>query len=263
MAGQSRPAWLGTAIRIGQVILVGLALLVLLGVGASVALSKGRPGRGLEGPASRALVEDVRQAVGLDAWAETRAVRFTFAGRNEHLWDRDRGLSRVSWGNVVVYQRLDRRVGRAFRNDREVHGKARERLVKKAWELHINDTFWLQPFANLDDDGVTKSIVDLSGTRGLFVEYAKGGVTPGDAYWWELGPENQRPVAWRMWVRVIPIGGIRVTWDGWVQLPTGAWISTSHDMGPVRLQITDLTGGTSLEAIGYDEDPFDPLVNWN
>ncbi|MEM6926353.1 MAG: hypothetical protein AAF602_05465 [Myxococcota bacterium] len=241
--------------------MIGLVTLVVLVVGASVAVSKSRPSTGLEGPSSRALVEQIRDAVAQDAWNETGAVRFTFAGRNTHLWDRQRGLSRVEWGDVVVLQRLDERVGRVWRNDREVTGKRRDRLIEKAWSSHINDTFWLQPFANLDDAGVTKSIVELSGTRGLLVEYASGGVTPGDAYWWELDPETGRPRAWRMWVQIIPIGGVRASWDGWVQLPTGAWISTSHDIGPARIQITELTGATSLDALGYDEDPFAPLLS--
>jgi len=245
-------------------VFIGIGLVVIVGLTAtSVALSKSRPSTGLEGPATDELVQELRDAVRLDAWSETGAVRFTFAGRNRHLWDRERGLSRVEWGDVVVLQRLDRRVGRVWRKDEELHGKKRDRLVQKAWEAHINDTFWLQPFASLDDEGVRRSIVELKGQRGLLVEYGQGGVTPGDAYWWQLDPETGRPVAWRMWVSVIPIGGLRTTWDGWVQLPTGAWIATSHDLGPVRLRITDLTGGASLASLGYDEDPFEPLLDWN
>ena len=252
--------------RLARVFTVVALLTVLTVVGASLAVSKSRPATGLEGPTTEAMVRELKQAVDLKAWEATKVVRFTFSGRNQHLWDRHRGLSRVEWGDVVVLQRLDKRVGRAWRGGREIHGKARERLVKKAWESHINDTFWLQPFSNLDDRGVRRSIVEFDGMRGLLVEYGAGGVTPGDAYWWEFDPEASplsRPVAWRMWVKIIPLGGVRATWDGWVRLPTGAWIATSHDLGPARIKITDLTGGASLESLGYEDDPFEPLIHWN
>ncbi|MEN0062088.1 MAG: hypothetical protein AAGA48_08025 [Myxococcota bacterium] len=248
--------------RVGRVAL-GFVL-VMLALGAvSVALSKSRPATGFEGPPAQEMADRIREAVHLDDWQKTKAIRFTFGGRNQHVWDRERGLSRVEWGKNVVLQRTDRRVGRAWKGGEEVYGKMREKLVEKAWSSFINDTFWLQPFDNLNDSGVTRSVVEIKRVQGLFIEYGSGGVTPGDAYWWELDPETNRPSAWRMWVQIIPIGGLKATWDGWVQLPTGAWISTSHQIGPTRLELTEVSGGTSLASIGFDEDPFDPLVNWN
>lgn len=248
--------------RLGRALLGGVLLVVLSGVGASVALSKSRPSTGLRGEPAETFADRIRGAVAMDAWADTGAVRFTFAGRNTHLWDRRRKLSRVQWGNVTVLQRLDQRVGRAFRGDREVHGKERARLVQKAWEAHINDTFWLQPFANIANDDVKTSIVELGGVRGLLVEYGSGGVTPGDAYWWEVDAATGRPVAWRMWVQVIPIGGVRASWEGWTELPTGAWVATDHALGPIRLKLTDVAGARTLEELEGADDPFDPLVNW-
>jgi hypothetical protein len=87
------------------------------------------------------------------------------------------------------------------------------------------------------------------------VSYSSGGVTPGDSYLWILD-ENNRPVAWKMWVKIIPIGGVRSSWADWVQLPTGAWVATSHKTAFLTSKITNLEAGMSLTDLGMDKDPF-------
>jgi len=84
-------------------------------------------------------------------------------------------------------------------------------------------------------------------------------VTPGDAYLWIPG-EDDLPKAWRMWVNIIPVGGIETTWQGWTELGTGAKIATEHEgWGTVMTFITDVAGGETLESIGVDPDLFSPL----
>lgn len=245
------------------VVRAGAALLVLVALvaGAGLALAKSRPETGQTGAAAEALTTRVEQAVRMDLWAQTGAVAWTLAGRNEHLWDRERGLSRVRWGGVEVLQRTDQRVGRVWRNGREIHGAARARLVQKAWETFLNDRHWLQPFASLHDDGVTRSVVEWSGTEALFVEYASGGVTPGDAYLWLLD-DSGRPSACHMWVQVVPIGGLRSTWDDWVTLPTGAKVATRHRLGVAKVSISDLRAAPTLSELEGGADPFERLVSW-
>jgi hypothetical protein len=64
-----------------------------------------------------------------------------------------------------------------------------------------------------------------------------------------------------MWVRIIPIGGLEATWEGWVELSTGARISTQHEAAGKRMTfITNLAGGQSLEALDVDPGLFDPLL---
>ena len=91
------------------------------------------------------------------------------------------------------------------------------------------------------------------------VSYASGGLTPGDAYVWIVGPDG-RPRSWKMWVSIIPIGGVEVSWDGWRELATGAWISTAHH-GPLglTLELGDVRGAETLEALVDGPDPFSPL----
>ena len=93
----------------------------------------------------------------------------------------------------------------------------------------------------------------------LLVSFGSGGRTPGDAYLWTVGADG-RPTAWRMWVSILPIGGLKVSWAGWTRLSTGAWVATEHALGPIDLCLTQVEGAASLAALlGDQPDPFAPL----
>jgi hypothetical protein len=203
----------------------------------------------------------MEEAVDIEAWARTGAVRWTFANRHHHLWDRQRQLARVSWDDTVVLLRLGDRSGRVYIEDREVEGDDAREALDRAFAAWVNDSFWLNPIAKFRDDGVSRATVPLDdGGEGLLIAYSSGGLTPGDAYLWILG-EDGFPRAWRMWVSIIPVGGIEVSWTGWQTLATGARISTRH-RGPfgITLELTGVGGAETLAAL-VDEDPFAPLVS--
>lgn len=61
------------------------------------------------------------------------------------------------------------------------------------------------------------------------------------------------------WVSIIPIGGVSATWDKWVELPTGAFVSTSHDLGPFTTEVTDLDAAATLADLVDGPDPFEVL----
>ena len=107
------------------------------------------------------------------------------------------------------------------------------------------------------DPGTERSIVKLKdGREGLKVQYNTGGVTPGDSYVWFLD-ENGQPEAWKMWVSIIPLGGIENSWEGWQTLSTGAKISTTHTfLGKKREFLTGVKAGMNLSDFGLGEDPF-------
>ena len=96
------------------------------------------------------------------------------------------------------------------------------------------------------------------GTEGLMVSYSSGGVTPGDAYLWILD-ENNLPKSWKMWVSIIPVGGMEFSWDQWTTLTTGAKVATLHESSFLNLDISDLKGAVNQEDLGLDEDPFRAL----
>jgi hypothetical protein len=237
----------------------GLAALVVAVVLAGVWLHRPLP-EGEEGPAADALARSMREAVRIEDWERTGAVRWTFGGRHHLLWDRERDFVRVQWKDRVVLLRLADGDGQAFVDGQPVHDGERRALLDEAYALFINDAFWLNPMRTWFDDGVKRARVPLdNGGHGLLVTYTSGGVTPGDSYLWIAGPDG-RPARWRMWVSIVPIGGVGTTWEGWTQLDTGAWIATRHAAGPITLELTDVRGARTLVEISPHADPFQKIA---
>lgn len=245
-------------------ILIGAAALVLLLglalVGAWVASDKPRPSATAGAPAD-ALAQKMMEATGAQAWEELEAVSWDFAGRNQHLWDKKRGLIRVRWEEGAYEALVDlrdrsgvvRHQGQALPEDKAAP------LRQQAWEFWINDSFWLNPVSKLFDPGVERGLVKLDQGQGLLMSFPQqGGATPGDAYLWVVGPEGQ-PQAWRMWVSIIPVGGVEATWEGWQELPGGARVATRHEMGPVTLELTGIKAG-ALAQVEPGADPFAELI---
>ena len=238
---------------------VTATLLVVVLVGCLKLASDPRP-VGSPGEEAEQRANTFETAMGLDAWARTGAVTWTFAGRNTHLWDRERGLARVEMGNTLALVDLGKVDGRAYRNGEELQGDARLAAIKKAYAAWINDSFWLNPLAKLRDEGVTRTAVDWEGEKGLGISYGSGGLTPGDMYLWLPGGPDGLPGMWRMWVSIIPVGGLSTTWEGWVTLSTGVHISTTHTFpGGIVLRLTDVAGATTLAELVPGADPFAPL----
>jgi hypothetical protein len=90
------------------------------------------------------------------------------------------------------------------------------------------------------DPGTRRGIVILEdGSEGLLVSYTSGGVTPGDHYLWILEASGL-PKAWRMWVNIIPIGGLEFGWTDWTA-PEGPRIARNHPSALFGVPIKDLS----------------------
>lgn len=237
--------------RIGRAF-AGLLLVLLLAlVVAGVAMHEPLPPPGETGEAADALARSIQASVNLDAWERTRAVRWTFRGAHRHVWDRDGGRVRVRWDDVEVALRLADRSGPVRVAGEAVDAGTAAELRESAYAKFINDSFWLQPTQSFFDEGVTRSLLEIDGERALAITYASGGVTPGDTYVWFGGADGEPPPRWKMWVSILPIGGVDVTWSGWQELATGARVSTSHSIeGVLPLLLDDVEGAASLEALG-------------
>jgi hypothetical protein len=237
---------------------LGLLLLAVVGLGTLfLALRHPRPS-GTSGPAADALAHAIERAVDAEAFSRTGAIRWTWRQEHFHLWDRAHNLARVRWGKHEVLLDVQRKDGRAFTDGQELTGEPGKQLLDKAYKAFINDSFWLNPLAKLFDEGVTRSVVPHEGRGALLVHYGSGGVTPGDSYLWILD-ENGRPKAWRLWVKVLFIPGVEISWDGWTRLPTGAWVSTAHRLAGLEVvTITDLAAAGTLAELEPGE-PFAQL----
>lgn len=233
------------------------ALLVALVTGAWLYLRHPAPATAA-GDAD-ALARRMLASVDADAWARTGAVRWTFFNGDRHLWDRTRSLDRFEHGDLRVLIDLDTRRGAAWRGARALSGAELSEALDTAWRRWINDSFWLNPVVKAFDEGVTRSVARVDGRDALLLQYRSGGVTPGDRYLWLLD-QNGRPRAWRMWVSIIPIGGLEASWEGWTRLSTGALVATRHQIGPKRMEIRDVAGAETLAALVPGADPFAALT---
>lgn len=232
---------------------------VLLGTGCAT-LGAPPPDEARPGPSAVALARHLEDVVGIRAWRATGAVRWRLASGALHLWDKRRNLDRQELRDgTTIWINLGTKRGRVERDGAALSGPEAEALLARAYARWANDSFWLNPLAKLFDEGVVLSRIDRlpdqPDAMGLVVEYQRGGVTPGDRYLWVV-PGRGPPRAWRMWVSVLPVGGLEASWEGWVKTKTGAWISTAHRVLFITLRIGELETATRVEELAGGADPF-------
>jgi hypothetical protein len=196
-----------------------------------------------QAPEAEVLTDKMFTALNKQAWDQTGWIKWTFKDKHHFIWDRSREMVLVKWDDKEVTLNLKDQSGKVMENGKEVTGDAATAHRKSAWSMFCNDSFWLIAPYKARDKGTERSVVALeNGGRGLMVKYTDGGVTPGDSYLWTLD-EAGTPLNYQMWVKIIPIGGLKSTWEQWTTLPTGAKIATSHKLPTIDLTITGLDAG--------------------
>lgn len=236
---------------------IGILFLILLVAFGVLYLIYNEPlPEGTAGAEAEALKEQLYAAVNQSAWEQTRYIAWNFSDFHQFLWDRERNFVEVTWGDTRVLLNASDQTGVIYEDN--VLQENDKSTLKKAYSYFINDAFWMNAFVQLE--GADLKAVDLeNGDKGLLATYSSGGVTPGDSYLWILD-ENGLPKAWQMWVGIIPIGGIKTTWEDWTTLPTGAKLAQSHKIGPLDVTITDINSFQTLEEGQLKDDPFAPLM---
>jgi len=227
----------------------------------ALVLTQHRPmPEGQAGPEAEMMADRLLAAVNNEAWLNTGAVAWTFRGSHHFIWDRTRHLTQVQWDDTKVLLNINTQTGRAWQNGNELAGADADKKINKAYEYWANDSFWLNAPNKVRDGGTTRKVVVLSdGQKGLLVSYSQGGVTPGDAYLWLFDDDN-RPKAWRMWVNIIPIGGLEFSWDQWQTLSTGAEVATYHAGGILNIPLANIEGAETLVELTGGEDIFMPIL---
>jgi hypothetical protein len=213
---------------------------------------------GRENAEAEALADEVLAALGAEAWKDVAYARWTFSGEHDYTWDKKKGLAGIKWEDHHIKMDLNTKEGTAYKNNKELKGEEAEEAIQKAWEYWCNDSFWFIAPLKIRDPGTSRSIVQLDGDmRGLLVKYTTGGATPGDAYLWKIA-ENGLPVAYEMWVSIIPIGGVEATWADW-QTFEGVKIATMHKLGPLEIPISNIKLADTPGGIGLDDNYFQDI----
>ena len=203
----------------------------------------------IEGSNGDELALDMLEALNVEAWNNTRYIRWNFPGGHHYVWDKQTHIVEVKWNdNRVILQTKNPSNGIAWVNGEST--KSAE-LISTAWGFFCNDSFWLSAPFKVMDPGTERSVVrqDEEGSS-LMVKYTSGGTTHGDVYVWHLDKKGM-PYEYQMWVDIIPIGGIKAAWTGWEELSSGAMISTSKNLiNAIPLDISPVQSGNSLEDLG-------------
>ncbi|MBT8188520.1 MAG: hypothetical protein HKP38_04720 [Croceitalea sp.] len=189
-----------------------------------------------------ALAHKMLHSLNYEAYKKTRYLEWTYRnGANQYKWDKMMGQVDVRWSDIVVQLNLpDPTKSKAVVAGRAIKGEDKSKMVAKAIANFNNDSFWLVAPFKVFDKGTQRSIfTNKDGSQSLLVTYTSGGSTPGDSYLWLLNNDGF-PNGFKMWVKIIPVGGIEASWDDWLVTESGAFLPKSHALGPLTLSMGDV-----------------------
>lgn len=198
---------------------------------------------GIEGPKAEQLATKMLTALDHDAYTNTDYLEWTFKNRHHYKWNKADHICEVYWKDYKVILHLNNTAkSEAFQNQQKVNGDRAQKLVDKAEVYFNNDSFWLVAPYKVFDPGTERGLVTLdNGQEALLVTYTSGGTTPGDSYLWHLDASG-KPTSFQMWVDILPIDGLKATWNDWTTTDSGAILPTFHKFMVFGIEITDLIG---------------------
>lgn len=216
-------------------------LLVLIALGAvlviSVRLLSEPLPIGFVGPQADALATKIEQTLGKSAYDNLSQISFSF--RNHHYeWLKKENKVTVTWDEYSVNLDLNN-TSTSEVLPSGLSDEIKSKLITQAIAYFYNDSYWLVAPFKFFDPGVERRLVQLEdGSKALLITHTTGGVTPGDSYLWIID-QNGRPTSFKLWVSIIPIKGIRATWDQWGTVSC-VQFSTHHKLGPLSISIDNL-----------------------
>lgn len=229
--------------KLGKILLGTLVLLFILAGILYTIYNEERP-TGIESDKADSLALKMLVALNNEAYKETRFLEWSFAnGKHHYRWDKQANTVNVAWSDYIVHLDLNEsKKSSVLKAKVSISGAEKQKLLKKATTFFNNDSFWLVAPFKIFDPGTERSIVTLEdGTEVLLVTYTSGGDTPGDSYLWKLQP-NGFPLSFKMWVSIIPIGGIEASWDEWQITESGAFLPSKHSIGQITFDMRDVRG---------------------
>lgn len=212
---------------------------------------------GKQGEEAEQLAQKMLSAINDEAWQNTGAISWGYDNRT-YIWDKKRHLTEVNYEGHQVLLDINKRLGWIKSDASGLSLQEQKEICLWAWKYWCNDSFWLNPISKIFDPGTERRIVDWHGKKTLLVTYTSGGSTPGDSYLWILD-ENGRPMSWKLWVSIIPIGGMKFSWDKWIELETGVMVSSYH-FNPIKTIVLHEPIAKSDLSEMFGHDVFEPLI---
>ena len=173
------------------------------------------------------LAHKILKAIKHENYKNTRFIEWSFGGRRHFKWDKENHIADVSWDTIRVNLHPQaKEKSTVFYNDVK-QDIADEKIVKRAWDIFNNDSFWLVAPHKLFDDGTIRTIKKVNDKDALLVKYTSGGTTPGDSYLWILD-ENYVPISYKMNVASMKMVEVPATWQNWITTESGTMLPTNH-----------------------------------
>jgi hypothetical protein len=179
-------------------------------------------------PSAQSVAERVQKALGgKEAWDNTHFIKFSFAGRRTHWWDKWSGRHRVEGQTkegqkYVVLENINTKEGTAYLDGKKAEGDKAKELLEGAYGAWVNDTYWLLMPYKLQDPGVNLAY-DGEETIGgktydkLALSFGNVGLTPGDRYWAYINRDTGLMDRWAFILQDSPKEGPPSVWgwEGW------------------------------------------------
>jgi len=205
----------------------GLVLLVLALLYGYYLINNEDLPTGKQGVAADALAHKMLKAINHEAYKNTRFIEWSFRGKHFYKWDKKNNIVEVSWDkNKVILNTKHPEKSEVFKDGKQTFDV---KLVDKAILYFNNDSFWLVAPHKVFGDRIERRLVKHNGKDALLVTYKTEGSTPGDSYLWILD-DNGMPTAFKMWVSIIPTGGMDATWEDWITTASGTKLARNHKL---------------------------------
>ena len=220
-------------------ILGGLFLIVVIALTIFYFKNNESLPKGKQGIEADALANKMLNALNYEAYKNTRFVEWSFRGKHFYKWDKQQNIVEVSWDtNKVILYTKELQNSKVYIDDSLVDNPE---ILQKAIDYFNNDSFWLVAPYKVFEEGIERRIVKYEDKDALLITYTTGGSTPGDSYLWVLD-DTGKPVKYKMWVSIIPTGGMEATWYDWITTESGALLPTKHEMSIGTLNMGTVKG---------------------